>query len=47
MKGTEEEIAQVIVFLCSDKTGFVTGQVVAADGGFEAAGVGLAALREG
>jgi len=45
--GTEEEIAQVIVFLCSDKAGFVTGQVVAADGGFEATGVGLAALREG
>ncbi|WP_457646563.1 SDR family NAD(P)-dependent oxidoreductase [Profundibacter sp.] len=44
--GTEEEIAQVIVFLCSDKASFVTGQVVAADGGFEATGVGLAALRE-
>lgn len=43
--GTEEEIAQVIVFLCSDKASFVTGQVVAADGGFEATGVGLAALR--
>ncbi|WP_428549016.1 SDR family NAD(P)-dependent oxidoreductase [Profundibacter sp.] len=43
--GTEEEIAQVIVFLCSDKASFVTGQVVAADGGFEASGVGLAALR--
>jgi len=43
--GTEQEIAQVIVFLCSDKASFVTGQVVAADGGFDATGVGLAALR--
>ena len=44
--GTEEEIAQVIVFLCSNKASFVTGQVVAADGGFDATGVGLAALRQ-
>ena len=44
--GTEEEIAQVIVFLCSNKASFVTGQVVAADGGFDATGVGLVALRQ-
>lgn len=44
--GSEDEIAQVIVFLCSDKASFVTGQVVAADGGFEATGVGLPALRD-
>lgn len=43
--GTEDEIAQVIVFLCSEKASFVTGQVIAADGGFEATGVGLPALR--
>jgi NAD(P)-dependent dehydrogenase (short-subunit alcohol dehydrogenase family) len=43
--GTETEIAGVIVFLCSEKAAFVTGQVIAVDGGFEAAGVGLAALR--
>ena len=39
------EIAEVITFLCSDKTSYVTGQVIAADGGFESTGVGLPALR--
>jgi len=43
--GTEEEIANTIWFLCSDEASFVTGQVIAADGGFEATGVGLPALR--
>jgi len=43
--GTEHEIAEVIVFLCSEKASYVTGQVVAADGGFESTGVGLPALR--
>jgi NAD(P)-dependent dehydrogenase (short-subunit alcohol dehydrogenase family) len=43
--GTEAEIAEVIVFLCSDRAIYVTGQVVAADGGFEATGIGLPALR--
>ncbi|MHC8492715.1 SDR family NAD(P)-dependent oxidoreductase [Thalassospira sp. SM2505] len=43
--GTENEIAEVIHFLCSDKASFVTGQIVAADGGFETTGVGLPALR--
>ncbi|WBU57475.1 SDR family NAD(P)-dependent oxidoreductase [Paracoccus sediminicola] len=44
--GTETEIAEVIVFLCSDKAGYVTGQTIAADGGFDATGVGLPALRD-
>ncbi|MBR9651879.1 SDR family NAD(P)-dependent oxidoreductase [Thalassovita aquimarina] len=43
--GSEEEIANVIVFLCSDKASYVTGQVIAADGGFDSTGVGLPALR--
>lgn len=43
--GSEMEIAEVIVFLCSDKASYVTGQVIAADGGFESTGVGLPALR--
>ena len=43
--GTEREIAETIVFLCSDKASFVTGQCLAADGGFEATGIGLPALR--
>ena len=44
--GSEREIAEVICFLCSDKASFVTGQTVAADGGFEATGIGLPALRK-
>ena len=43
--GLEEELAQAIVFLCSDKASYITGQVLAVDGGFEAAGIGLATLR--
>ena len=43
--GSEREIAEVIVFLCSEKASYVTGQIVAADGGFESTGVGLPALR--
>ncbi len=43
--GSEREIAEVIVFLCSDKASYVTGQVVAAEGGFESTGVGLPARR--
>ncbi|MBO9432159.1 SDR family NAD(P)-dependent oxidoreductase [Sulfitobacter sp. R18_1] len=44
--GSEQEIAHVICFLASDRASYVTGQVVASDGGFEATGVGLPALRD-
>lgn len=44
--GSEQEIAEVIVFLCSDKASYVTGQVIASDGGFDSTGVGLPALRK-
>jgi len=43
--GTEREIAEAIVFLSSDKAAYITGQALAVDGGFEATGVGLPALR--
>ena len=44
--GSESEIAEAIVFLCSKRASFITGQVLAADGGFEATGIGLPALRK-
>ena len=44
--GSEREIAEAIVFLCSDEASYITGQVIAADGGFEATGIGLPALRK-
>ncbi|MDA8584802.1 SDR family oxidoreductase [Rhodobacteraceae bacterium] len=43
--GSEREIAEAIVFLASDKASYITGQCLAADGGFEAVGIGLPALR--
>lgn len=45
--GSETEIAEVIAFLCSDRASYVTGQTIASDGGFDATGVGLPALRTG
>lgn len=43
--GSESEIGELITFLCSDKASYITGQVIAADGGFESTGVGLPSLR--
>ena len=43
--GLVEEIAQVAGFLCSSEAAYVNGQVLAVDGGFDAAGVGLPTLR--
>ena len=44
--GSETEIAHAIVFLCSDKASFITGQLLSVDGGFEATGIGLPDLRK-
>lgn len=43
--GDEQEIANAIVFLCSSEASYITGQTLAADGGFEAVGIGLPSLR--
>ena len=43
--GSLEEIAQCVGFLCSDEASYVNGQILAADGGFDAAGIGLPTLR--
>lgn len=44
--GLEEELAEVIVFLCSPRASYMTGQVISVDGGFEATGIGLPTLRQ-
>ncbi|MBO6782574.1 MAG: SDR family oxidoreductase [Alphaproteobacteria bacterium] len=44
--GSEAEIGEVIAFLCSERASYVTGQIIASDGGFESTGVGLPALRK-
>jgi len=43
--GLEEELAEAILFLSSDRASYITGQILAVDGGFDAAGIGLPTLR--
>ena len=44
--GSETELAQSIVFLASDRASYITGQCLSVDGGFQAVGIGLPALRD-
>ncbi|MDP2802626.1 MAG: SDR family oxidoreductase [Phreatobacter sp.] len=43
--GLPEELADAIVYLCGPGASYVTGQTLAVDGGFDAAGIGLPTLR--
>ncbi|SDR60502.1 NAD(P)-dependent dehydrogenase, short-chain alcohol dehydrogenase family [Rhizobiales bacterium GAS113] len=43
--GLEEEIAEAVFFLCSERASYITGQTLAVDGGFDATGIGLPTLR--
>jgi meso-butanediol dehydrogenase / (S,S)-butanediol dehydrogenase / diacetyl reductase len=43
--GTMEEIAEAVGFLCSPQAAYINGQCLAADGGFDATGIGLPTFR--
>jgi NAD(P)-dependent dehydrogenase (short-subunit alcohol dehydrogenase family) len=43
--GLEEELAEAVFFLSCDRSSYITGQILAVDGGFDAAGIGLPTLR--
>jgi NAD(P)-dependent dehydrogenase (short-subunit alcohol dehydrogenase family) len=43
--GLEDELAEAIFFLSCERSSYITGQVLAVDGGFDAAGIGLPTLR--
>lgn len=44
--GTEDELAEAIFFLSSDRASYVNGAVLNVDGGFAASGIGLPSLRD-
>ena len=43
--GLPKELADAIFYLCGPDASYITGQTLAVDGGFDAAGIGLPTLR--
>ncbi|MBT3704000.1 MAG: SDR family oxidoreductase [Alphaproteobacteria bacterium] len=43
--GTEEELAEAVFFLSSDKASYINGHTLNVDGGFAATGIGLPSVR--
>lgn len=43
----DTEVADAVVYLAGERASFITGQILAVDGGFQSTGVGLPALRKG
>jgi NAD(P)-dependent dehydrogenase (short-subunit alcohol dehydrogenase family) len=39
-------LAEAIFFLCSERSSYITGQVLCVDGGFDSTGIGLPTLRK-
>jgi NAD(P)-dependent dehydrogenase (short-subunit alcohol dehydrogenase family) len=44
--GLEEELAEAIFFLCSERAAYITGHTLPVDGGFDAIGIGLPTFRK-
>jgi len=44
--GLEDELADGIYFLCSERATYITGHVLPVDGGFDAIGIGLPTFRK-
>jgi len=44
--GLEEELAEAVFFLCSERASYITGHVLPVDGGFDAIGIGLPTFRK-
>ena len=44
--GTEDEITNMVLFLSGSNASYITGQIIAVDGGFASTGIGLPSLRQ-